>query len=341
MCTDSRTPYHNVRIHEAWASSLDDGVPLGGVSSWERARFFFGGWMCKYQKYPSIFTSHLHIFAWIIMNMHVLIDWVDRSISPSIDPSLHRSIVCLFAGWLNGCFLPFLAFPSSLSLAFPFLSLPFPFPSSLFFSSDVVLVPRLRALWISYAVLHGQRYSYIYHYVIVVNPWQSRHDTCIISHRSLISLISFTFQWLSFLKHVQPNIMQCFVDGICIQGRNWRMVCNPVIPVWKAAKNSKPRKANHQMTFKSLNGECIQYFMHVYMIAYVHGILFCRSRPYQLCNSGPLDAILYDLEAVFNNMNLSLSLSPYFTLYIHIILTLYLCFLSFYSIPRCTHSVSL
>lgn len=126
-----------------------------------RTRTFFFGWMCKYQKYLSIFTSHLHIFAWIIMNMHVLIDWVDRSISPSIDPSLHRSIVCLFAGWLNGCFLPFLAFPSSLSLAFPFLSLPFPFPSSLFFSSDIVLVPRLRALWISYSVLHGQRYSYM------------------------------------------------------------------------------------------------------------------------------------------------------------------------------------
>ena len=241
------------------------------------------------------------------MNMHVLIDWVDRSISPSIDPSLHRSIVCLFAGWLNGCFLPFLAFPSSLSLAFPFLSLPFPFPSSLFF---------LPMLYLYYAFVHCEFHTlyctangiHIYHYVIVVNPWQSRHDTCIISHRSLISLISFTFQWLSFLNHVQPNIMQCFVDGICIQGRNWRMVCNPVIPVWKAAKNSKPRKANHQMTFKSLNGECIQYFMYVYMIAYVHGFLFCRSRPYQLCNSGPLDAILYDLEAVFNNMNLSLSL---------------------------------
>lgn len=65
--------------------------------------------------------------------------------------------------------------------------------------------------------------------------------------------------------------------------------------------------------------------MHVYMIAYVHGILFCRSRPYQLCNSGPLDAILYDLEAVFNNMNLSLSLSLHILHYIFISYLHFIC----------------
>lgn len=253
--------------------------------------------------------------------------WLTELIDPSVHLSTHRSIaplfVCLLAGWMVVFFLS-LPFPLPFLLPSPFFPCLFPFLPLCFF---------LPMLYLYHAFVHCEFHTlyctangiHIYHYVIVVNPWQSRHDTCIISHRSLISLISFTFQWLSFLKHVQPNIMQCFVDGICIQGRNWRMVCNPVIPVWKAAKNSKPRKANHQMTFKSLNGECIQYFMYVYMIAYVHGILFCRSRPYQLCNSGPLDAILYDLEAVFNNMNLSLSLSLHILHYIFISYLHFIC----------------